>query len=197
MAAKKTLSRRGKPKGDKRTRTRAKLIEAAAEVIGEKGYESASLDEIAARAGMTRGAIYGNFKSREELLFAFVESRWAPERPALVKGASLREQLRIIGKATARSADQRRAAAVGALSFQIFLLTHERMRKHMATANRDIYSFIAKDLLNYVDARELPMPIETFVRVLHALGDGLMFCRFLEPEHYTDDVIIAAFEALA
>jgi AcrR family transcriptional regulator len=146
---------------------------------------------------MTRGAIYGNFKSREELLFAFVESRWAPERPQLVKGASLRKQLRIIGQTTARSADQRRAAAVGALSFQIFLLTHEKMRQHMAAANKEIYSFIARDLLNYVDARELSMPIETFVRVLHALGDGLMFCRFLEPEHYTDAVIIAAFEALA
>ena len=197
MTAMKKSSRRGKPKGDKRARTRARLIEAAAAVIGEKGYESASLAEIAARAGMTRGAIYGNFKSREELLFAFIESRWAPERPQLVKGAPLPAQLRIIGQYIARSAEQRRAAAVGALSFQIFLLTHEKIRQQMAAANREIYSVIAKDLLNYVDARELSMPIEKFVRVLHALGDGLMFCRFLEPENYSDDVIIAAFEALA
>jgi AcrR family transcriptional regulator len=197
MVGAQKVSRRSKPKGEKRARTRAKLMEAAAEVIGEKGYERASLDEIAARAGMTRGAIYGNFRTREELLFAFVESRWAPARPPLVKGAPLREQLRIIGQTVATSADQRRAAAVGALSFHIFLLTHERMRKRMAAANKQIYSLIGRDLLNYVDERRLPMPLETFVRVLHALGDGLMFCRFLEPEHYTDDVIISAFEALA
>ena len=42
------------PSGGKRERTRAKLIEAAAEVIGEKGYDRASLEEIAASAGMTR-----------------------------------------------------------------------------------------------------------------------------------------------
>ena len=197
MAAKNPSSRRGKPKGDKRARTRAKLIEAAAQLIGEKGYEGASLDEIAARAGMTRGAIYGNFSSREELLFAFVESRWTPERPKLVPGAPLREQLRIIGQSVARSADLRRTAAVGALSFQIFLLTHEKMRRRMAGANKDLYAYIAKDLLRHVDERQLPMPVETFVRTLHALSDGLTFCRFLEPEHYTDDVIIAAFEALA
>ena len=40
-------------KGGKRDRTRASLIEAAAAVIGEKGFDRASLEEIAARAGMT------------------------------------------------------------------------------------------------------------------------------------------------
>src|SRR6185295_12340468 len=89
---------RGKPKGDKRARTRAALIEAAAQVIGEKGYERTSLEEVAARAGMTRGAIYGNFSSKDELLMAFVESRWQPAAPPLKPGAPLKEQLRIIAR---------------------------------------------------------------------------------------------------
>ena len=54
--------------GGKRSRTREKLISAAA-VIGEKGYDGAPLG-IAARAGMTRGAVYGNFKNKEELFLA-------------------------------------------------------------------------------------------------------------------------------
>ena len=45
-------------KGDERVRTRAKLIEAAAAVIGEKGYDRASLEEIAARAGIELEALF-------------------------------------------------------------------------------------------------------------------------------------------
>ncbi len=73
--------------GGKRDRTRALLIEAAATVIGEKGFDRASLEEIAARAGMTRGAIYGNFKDKEELFLALVQTRWKPIVPPLKPGA--------------------------------------------------------------------------------------------------------------
>jgi len=41
------------------------------------------------------------------------------------------------------------------------------------------------------------MPPEQLVRVLHALTDGLTYLRFLTPELITDDVVIAAFDALA
>jgi len=61
--------------GGKRARTSEKLISAAAAVIGEKGYDRATLEEIAARAGMTRGAVYGNFKNKEELFLALIASR--------------------------------------------------------------------------------------------------------------------------
>ena len=54
-------SRRQQPKGDKRERTRAALLEAARALVREKGYERTTIDQVAKRAGMTTGAIYGNF----------------------------------------------------------------------------------------------------------------------------------------
>jgi AcrR family transcriptional regulator len=196
-SARTAFSPKGRPKGDKRARTRAALIEAAAQVIGEKGYERTSLEEVAARAGMTRGAIYGNFSSKDELLLAFVESRWQPVAPRLKKGAPLKEQLRIMGKAVATSADDRRSMAVGALSFQIYVLTHASVREQMAATNARIYRDMEKGLLHFVDEKELPMPVGRFIRVLHALSDGLMFARFMAPEQFTDAVVVSAFEALA
>jgi len=193
----KASPQKGKPKGDKRARTRAALVEAAAQVIGEKGYERTSLEEVAARAGMTRGAIYGNFSSKDELLLAFVESRWKPATPPLKPGAPLKEQLRIIARTLIRSADERRAMAVGALSFQIYALTHPEMRAQMAAMNAQIYRSMEKGFLRFVREDELPMPVGRFIRVLHALSDGLMFARFMEPEQFTDAVIVSAFEALA
>ena len=47
------------------------------------------------------------------------------------------------------------------------------------------------------DERELPMPPEQLVRVIHALIEGLVLQRILTPELFPDEVFFAAFEALA
>ena len=53
--------------------TRERLIEAAADVIAEAGYDRAGVQEIARRAGLTNGAIYANFRDKSELLAEAVE----------------------------------------------------------------------------------------------------------------------------
>jgi AcrR family transcriptional regulator len=54
----------------RRELTRAALVESARHVFAQKGFEGASLDEIAAEAGFTRGAIYKHFSNKEDLFFA-------------------------------------------------------------------------------------------------------------------------------
>lgn len=51
----------------KAERTRADLLDAARRVFAEKGYEGASVGDVAAAAGYTKGAVYANFGSKEEL----------------------------------------------------------------------------------------------------------------------------------
>ena len=62
------ISARRRPKGDKRIRTRAALVDAARRIIRQEGYDALTLAAVAERAGMTTGAIYGNFKNRTDLL---------------------------------------------------------------------------------------------------------------------------------
>jgi len=183
-------------KGGKRARTRAALVEAAAAVIGEKGYERASLEEIAARAGMTRGAVYGNFKNKEELFLALIGSRWKPIIPPFKPGASLKQQMRILGKTVAQEALARRGQAAAAAAFQLYTLTHEPMRARITEQNAIIYRRMAKELVKIVPEKTLPMTAEKFVRVLDALITGVLFTYFQTPELMTEDVIVAAFEAL-
>jgi AcrR family transcriptional regulator len=52
--------------------TRAKLIQAAREAFAETGYAAASMDELTAAAGLTRGALYHNFGDKQGLLAAVV-----------------------------------------------------------------------------------------------------------------------------
>src|SRR5690242_307560 len=117
-------SPRRQPKGDKRHRTRAKLLEAARTLIREKGYEHATLDAIAARAGMTTGAIYGNFKNRDELLLALGQTYWAPIKPVVKpKGATLAEIMAALADATIAALPDRSSAAVGRLTGMAYTLT--------------------------------------------------------------------------
>jgi AcrR family transcriptional regulator len=185
------------PEQGKRARTRKRLIEAAAAVIGEKGFDRASLEDIAALAGMTRGAVYGNFKNKEELFLALIETQWKPIVPPLKPGASLKEQMRIVGKTVAREAKERRRYAAIATAFQLYTLTHEPMRERLTEKNRAVYRWIEKELVKVIPAKSLPMPAKQFVRVLDAVSTGLLFTYFQTPELMTEDVFVAAFEALA
>ncbi|WP_414167993.1 ScbR family autoregulator-binding transcription factor [Streptoverticillium reticulum] len=48
-------------------RTRQAVLEAAAEVFADRGYEAATITEILDRAGVTKGALYFHFPSKEDL----------------------------------------------------------------------------------------------------------------------------------
>jgi AcrR family transcriptional regulator len=182
--------------GSKREQTRARLIAAASQIVGEKGFERTSLEEVAARAGMTRGAIYGNFRDKEALFLAVAAARWQPIAPALAPGADFSAQLRVIADAAVAAMPQRRAAAVGAASFQLYALTHEAMRAQVVAANSAIYAGMAEGMRAAFDAESLPLPPEMLVRVLHAMVDGLMFLHALTPELVDAAVVRAALGVL-
>jgi AcrR family transcriptional regulator len=183
--------------GGKRARTRAALVEAASALIVEHGMQGLSLEAVAERAGMSRGAYYGNFKDRDELLMAVLESRWKPVKPMFKPGGSLREQMHILAQAVIASVPARQAMAVRALEFQLYALKHPAMHARLAQYSTEAYRYAQAALLEVVPARDLPMPAPTFVRVLHCLMDGLLFERFQLPQEITDEVIVAAFDALA
>lgn len=55
--------------------TQAKILDAAGALFSEQGFEKTQLEEVAARAGYTRGAIYAHYASKEDLFLALVEYR--------------------------------------------------------------------------------------------------------------------------
>lgn len=203
MAAKSSTTRKGVKKesrgvpGTKRQRTRAALVDAAARLIGEKGFHNITLEHVAMFAGMSRGAIYGNFKDRDDLFMAVLESRWQPIIPEFKPGASFAEQMRILAEAVIAAAPARQAAALRALEFQIYALTHPKMQAKLERYSADAYRFAEQGLLRFIPAKDFPIPPAQFVRVLNALTEGLLFERFQSPREITDDVIRAAFAALA
>ena len=66
----------------RRQQTREHLLAAAAEVFAERGFHGASLDEVAAVAGFTKGAVYSNFKNKEDLFLALLKESYDREMQA-------------------------------------------------------------------------------------------------------------------
>lgn len=64
--------------------TRARLVEAAAEVFAEQGYDRTRVQEIARRAGLTTGAIYANFEGKTDLLAEAIDLASTPELDRLI-----------------------------------------------------------------------------------------------------------------
>jgi AcrR family transcriptional regulator len=74
---------------------------------------------------MTTGAIYGNFKNRDELFLALGQTYWAPIKPHVQPGSTFPEILRALADAALAAIPDRSAAAVGRLTGLAYTLTHE------------------------------------------------------------------------
>ena len=146
---------------------------------------------------MTTGAIYGNFKNRDELFIALGQTYWAPVRPRVKPGATFPEVMHAIAEATLEAIPERTTAAVGRLTGLAYALTSPNLRERVREITAGSYEFGAEWLRTLGDERELPMPPEHLVRVIHALIEGLVLQRILTPELCPDEVFFAAFAALA
>jgi AcrR family transcriptional regulator len=190
-------SSRRSPKGDKRDRTRAKLLEAARALVRENGYTRTTLEAVARRAGMTTGAIYGNFKNREELFIALGQEYWAPVTPRIKPGATFAEVMQAMAEATLEAIPERTTAAVGRLTGLAYMLTSPELQARVREITASSYAVGAEWLRTVGNESELPMPAAHLVCVIHALIEGLVLQRILTPDLCPDEVFFAAFGALA
>ena len=82
----------------RRATTRRGLLRAAERLVAERGFAAASLADIAAAAGVSKGAVYHHFQSKDELLLALLDQRFAEridaaERIAAVPGPAAAQRL--------------------------------------------------------------------------------------------------------
>lgn len=94
----------GQPKFKRRKAERPdEIVAAAIEVFAERGYAAARLDDIAARAGVSKGAIYLYFSTKEDIFRAVIEQGVAPnlgliQQVIAAHGHSFPDLLRAFGQ---------------------------------------------------------------------------------------------------
>jgi AcrR family transcriptional regulator len=189
---------RRRPKGDKRDRTRARILEAARDLIREKGFDHTTVQEVARRAGMSNGAVYGNFKNRDDLFAAIGPAYWPRVTVRVEPGADFATIMRALAEATIAALPERGRAAPARLTGLAYALTNEGLQARSEEIAAASYAAAVDWWRRAIpDEHQLPMPAEVLVRVLGALIEGLTFQRLLTPDLMPDSVIHAAFAALA
>jgi AcrR family transcriptional regulator len=182
--------------GGKRERTRAALVAAALEVVAEKGFAAASLDEIAARAGMTKGAIYSNFSGKAELLLAAVSARGLTLASGRPEAATIGEELNAM--ATDLAATLRRATGEASFlaEFQLYALRDPEIRKGVAATYSEGFTATAAYLARLKDVAP-GMPPRHLAVALQAIAMGFVVQSFITPDEITDAVVLETLKALA
>lgn len=180
----------------KRSVTRSRILTAAAQVLAEKGIQRASLDEIAGRAGLTKGAVYSSFATKDDLVLAVLSMRPFRLSPNLKPNMTRKEYFRALGEAAVEMLPQAQAQAAFLAEFLLYALTHQEMRKRVATMqvkiNRD-----STDSPSLDPAEPLAMPTRDMANLVQALSLGLMFQHMFTPDEITPALVRKAFRLLA
>ena len=180
---------------DVRGTARARLVDAALAELRERGYAATSLEAIARRAGLTRGAIYWNFASKEDLFHELLEER--VDRPA-------RELMTITETAPG---DTPTAAAVSAgfaalirqqrdalvLLFEHWALAVRDRRQRTGFMRRQ--AILRQALARALEARHeatgvaLTYPADRLATAILALGHGLAMSALVDRRSVPDDLL--------
>ena len=186
----------GRPRAAEATgpSSRTRLLDAAAKVFAERGYLGASVDDVAAEAGLSKGTVYWNFESKADLFGALVEDRI--DRPA--------EQIvEITRTASAEEASLPRVSAGVAALFveqrDVFLLLHEywiaavrdpEMRRGWRRRQRRLRETLAGALQKRHETTGVPstVPVEQLATVFISLAMGLSMEALVDPDVKTDEL---------
>jgi AcrR family transcriptional regulator len=168
--------------------TRRRLLEAAADVFGEKGFRAASLTDVADRAGYTIGAVYSNFASKDELFHALMRERLRMAEEGLA--AAFREDESTSASSTVPADDRiereldRMAAAEDAVppswwrllyEYRVYAATDPALWAELSDADRRCREIIARHIERFSAAvgQVLPIPAIELAELSMALTDGL------------------------
>lgn len=187
---------------ERKLQTRAAIVDAAASLFAQQGIEATSLDAIAKKIGLTKGAVYSTFASKDDLIDAVGDSRTVlidPD-PLFRADLSLRDGLRAIS-ASFRNLRQKLTREIFFLDLEMFLYAerHPAWGRRELRALREDRRDAAARLDAAAAAREepLPLPAEDFFVALEAVLMGLAREQFRDPGALSDETVERTIVGLA
>jgi len=189
---------------DKRQANRARIVQAARAVFGQRGYHGATIVEIAREAGLSNGAVYYNFANKEDLFFALLEE-WRTElihdlasalpRPGSAEpGRSFQDELsHVIG-----TLERQREWRLLLFDFVTYAARNPRFRARFAAGRQNFKHALAGVLAERIAAHHLQpvAPPDQLAILVTALVNGLAFDELTEPDGLPGDLLATGLMAL-
>lgn len=177
---------------EQRDLTRERLLDSGAAVFAQRGFYGASVAEIAARAGFTRGAFYSNFGTKVDLFLALLDVQIERDMRALEDALAGDQSVSAFLdglSARGRRAGAREWTLLGA-EFWLHVMRHPDLAPRLAERQRAVRAAVAR-LIEQQCARigiVPPLPPEQLAAVMLAVDDGLRLQEDLDPEALPDDL---------
>jgi AcrR family transcriptional regulator len=177
--------------------TRDRLLFEAQRLFRDRGYAATSLEQIAEAASVTKGAIYGHFSSKEDLLISAIEAAPIPAWATAMNDQSLPLRERLAEFSRAMAVDEAfRDQAVLAMELEFLaalLRSPDALRRYRTVNERRLAELAEAD-------HDQPLPgtarIEAWA-IGHALLIGLQIYQNIAPDILTPAVFERAYELLA
>ena len=186
-------------RAESKERTRQRLLTEAQRLFRERGYAATSLEQIAEAAEVTKGAIYGHFASKEDLMLSALEAAPAPDYSATLNDESrpLRERLAHFGRAVA--ADEPGDTEELAMYLEFFaalLRAPEALQRYSSGRERRLQELAHAGSADSGELAARVTPAQAWA-IGQALLIGLQVEKRLSPRLVTPEVFERAFSLLA
>lgn len=187
---------------EKRELTRNAILRAASTLFARKGVEGTSMEEIARHAGLTQGAIYSNFKGKDDLWWAICDqiTRTVDFEDFLTGERTLPEAFGEAGAAGARLLrDVPKTDLLLDQEFRLFLMRHPKAKARWVGEMRAADDEGGTRLEAIADERgeSLPMPGERLALLMDIMSLGLIQMFMLDPDRIDEEFCADAFALLA
>jgi AcrR family transcriptional regulator len=184
------------PRLDRRTRAaraegreaRDELMTAALRVFARRGFRDAGVDEIAAEAGYSKGALYWHFSGKEELLMALLEERVdasTREMVALLESAPPEQDMSLEGTLEfARRIKTDRDAMLVEREYWSLAIRDPVLRARYTERQAELRRAFARALqarARHLGTPDLTMSAEDVARIVMTIIGGLMVDELMEP----------------
>jgi AcrR family transcriptional regulator len=182
---------------ERRERTRAELLDAARRAFLRDGFHAASLDGIAEDAGYTKGAVYSNFASKDDLLVAVLEGHFSARVEAYEQLIFSTDGIEDAYRAVARYWHDANAREPEWSRLVVELLAHGSRNDQLRRTVREIRERALDRIAGFVDRLaelhgvEYTIPTREVARGSGALNRGLAVEQLLAP-----DVPVEEFEEM-
>jgi AcrR family transcriptional regulator len=184
-------------RAEQQARTRARLIDAAAKVFARRGFQAASVEEIAEEAGYSHGAVYSNFDGKADLFLAVFEDYMAQRvrelaetQAGLAEDGPLEARARALADQWMDRLARDRESFVLHMEFIAHADRDPELAKRFGTRSAAMREAVSRYILQYRQetGAELAMPADDLALILRALGIGLAIESLVSPDAVRHDV---------
>ena len=176
----------------KREANRDRILLAARTVFGARGFHGATIEEIAAEAGLSNGAIYYNFDSKDALFLALLDERLDERLEHLRRtfaggDAGLGAEARDV----TRSFKESREWRLLLLEFVVYAARNPDFAKKFKAHKRKLRAALADAIDAHLSARGIAAPIPTnqLALALTGLANGLAIEELADPGAVSDELL--------